>query len=145
MKISELAKRAGISAKAVRFYEGEGILPPALRSNNGYRAYTDLDLCRLRIVVTLRGLGIDLAESGRLATLCAEGRCDEMRGDLAQRVSERRRDIAAARDELDHLEHELIALEGQLRKGEPQVPLCIGKEEGNDAASRLSMRPRLPV
>jgi MerR family transcriptional regulator, copper efflux regulator len=145
MKISELARRAGVSAKAVRFYEGEGVLPPPLRAENGYRAYNELDLCRLRIVVTLRGLGIDLAESGRLATLCSEGRCEEMRGDLLRRVAERRRDIAAARAELDHLEQELAALERQLRTGEPQIPLCIGKEEGNDAALRLSMRPRLPV
>jgi DNA-binding transcriptional MerR regulator len=59
--ISELAAKTGITTKAIRFYEAEGVLPTPKRAANGYREYTDDDLCRLRLVVTLRSIGSDLA------------------------------------------------------------------------------------
>lgn len=136
MNISELAARTGVTAKAIRFYEAEGVLPAPRRAANGYREYTDDDLCRLRLVVTLRAIGIDLAESGRLATLCRSGRCEEMAGDLTVLIVERRREVAASRAELDHLDTELAAVERALRTGETRATLCIGKEE-SDAALRM--------
>jgi MerR family copper efflux transcriptional regulator len=139
MKLSEVAEKVGVSAKAIRFYEAAGVLPPAQRAANRYREYTESDLCRLRIVVTLRGLGLDLPESGRLATLCAEDRCDDMRGDFAGRLAERRREVSAARAELDHLDAELAAAEQALQCGDPQPSLCLGKEE------RIATSVRLPI
>ena len=35
MKVSEVARRAGVAASAVRFYEAEGILPPPPRTASG--------------------------------------------------------------------------------------------------------------
>ena len=129
MRVSELADRAGITPQAIRFYESEGILPTAARAANGYRRYTDADVCRLRIVVSLRNLGIDLAESGRLADLCASERCTDMTGELAARLVQRRNEVAAARAELDHLDAELAGLQRALATGVPADPLCgEGKE-----------------
>lgn len=59
--IGELARRTGLTVKAVRFYSDRGIVPPADRSPGGYRLY-DIDaLERLDLVRTLRDLGLDLA------------------------------------------------------------------------------------
>ncbi|MGZ8502363.1 MAG: MerR family transcriptional regulator, partial [Candidatus Limnocylindrales bacterium] len=58
MRVSELARRAGIAPSAVRWYESVGILPPATRQANGYREYAEDDLARLRLVVSLRRLGL---------------------------------------------------------------------------------------
>ncbi len=58
MKVSELARRAGVAPSAVRFYEEIGVLPPAARRDNGYREYGDEALARLRLVVALRRLGL---------------------------------------------------------------------------------------
>ncbi|QNE19054.1 MerR family transcriptional regulator [Kribbella qitaiheensis] len=44
----DLAREAGISAQLVRNYEAEGILPPALRSESGYRRYEQAHLAALR-------------------------------------------------------------------------------------------------
>ncbi len=129
MRVSELAERAGITSAAIRFYEAEGILPAPPRAPNGYRDYAEPDVCRLRIVVALRGLGLDLAESGRLAGMCAEGECDDMAGELSGRLVARRREVAAARAELDHLDSELAALERALVSGQPRDLLCPGKED----------------
>lgn len=126
MKVSELAERVGTTAKTVRFYEAEGVLPAPPRQGNGYRDYAEEDVRRLRLVVALRGLGLDLTECGRLARLCVSGECEEMAGDLTARVAERRTEVAAAMAELRHLDGELAALERALAIGGPQAPFCVG-------------------
>ncbi len=140
MKVSELARAAGVTPATVRFYEAQGILPGAARRSNGYRDYDADDLCRLRLVVTLRGLGLDLPESGRLAALCSSGRCDEMAGDLLERLTERQHEVAAARAELEHLEAELANLERVLREGRPHATLCLERRRTDDPAVRLPVR-----
>ena len=97
MKVSDLARRAGIAASAVRFYEAEGILPGPPRSENRYRRYTEADLCRLRMVVALRKLGLGLQDSGRLATQCCGGECDETAVELAGLIEERRTSFGGIR------------------------------------------------
>src|SRR5262245_3400713 len=124
MKVSELAEMAGTTPKTIRFYEAEGILPAPLRKENRYRDYSDEDVCRVRVVVALRGLGLELAESGRLADLCATGHCDVMAEDLIVRVAERRRAVAAAMAELVHLDGELAAVERTLAGEPPRSTLC---------------------
>ncbi len=132
MKISELARRGGIAPTAVRFYESAGVMPAPPRTESGYRDYDDADLCRLRLVVALRGLGLELEESGRLASMCSAGRCDEMSTDLRDRLAERRREVDAARAELDHLDAELRNLQRMLDAGEPVSTLCIEKGDVGD-------------
>jgi len=78
MNVSEIARRAGIAPTAVRFYERRGVLPVAARRDNGYREYTDEDLCQLGLVVSLRSLGLDVATAGNLAKQCVAGECDLM-------------------------------------------------------------------
>ncbi len=125
MKVSELARLAGTAPSAVRWYEAVGVLPPAGRMANGYRAYGDADLARLRLVVALRRLGLAPVEAGRLAALCLEhGAIDR---DLAPVLAEQRAAIARQREDLDRLEGELLDLEmtvaaaGRAARKEPVV------------------------
>lgn len=133
MKVSELAERAGLSPAAIRFYEAEGIVPPAARAGNGYREYTDSDLCRVRLIVSLRGLGLELPECGRLASLCQDGQCDTMERQLLTRLGARREAVARARAELDHLDTELAALQRGLQRGERTLPVICsdGRRTGH--------------
>ena len=64
MKIAELASRAGVAPSAVRWYEQEGVLPAPARTPNGYRAYDDVDLARLRLLLSLRRLGLAPEDAG---------------------------------------------------------------------------------
>ncbi|MGZ6259163.1 MAG: MerR family transcriptional regulator [Candidatus Limnocylindrales bacterium] len=125
MNVSELARRAGVAPGTIRFYERAGVLPDAQRQANGYRRYDEPDLCRLRVVVSLRALGLALEESGRLADQCATGRCDDMATDLLPRLIARRVEVATARAELDHLDRELARLEASFRAGEPSATLDL--------------------
>ncbi|MEU7889098.1 MerR family transcriptional regulator [Microbispora bryophytorum] len=58
--IGELARRTGLTVKAIRFYSDCGIVPPTGRSPAGHRLYNDDAAARLELVRTLRDLGIDL-------------------------------------------------------------------------------------
>jgi DNA-binding transcriptional MerR regulator len=58
--IGELARRTGLTVKAIRFYSDHGIVVPAMRSPAGYRLYSIDAVARLELVRTLRSLGVDL-------------------------------------------------------------------------------------
>jgi MerR family copper efflux transcriptional regulator len=143
MNVSEIARAVGIAPTAVRFYERRGILPAAARGQNGYREYTDDDLCRLRLVVSLRSLGLDLAVAGRLANQCLAGQCDAMSRDLAPLISAQRVAIARSQAELARLDRHLAGLEVSLAAGDPDPNLCL--EEGGESDDELRLRTELPV
>ena len=146
MNVSDLAREVGIAPSAVRFYERKGILPPAPRQDNGYREYTDDDLCRLRVVVSLRRLGLDLPIAGRLAGLCQSGQCNAMARDLLPLVAAQRDAIARTRAELDDLDGRLAKLETELPSNGIDPDLCLEKGgEIDDAQLRLRTRLSVPA
>src|SRR5258708_1339506 len=57
MHISDLATSAGVTVKAVRYYESQGLLKPG-RQANGYRTYTEQDVVVVREVKALLSLGL---------------------------------------------------------------------------------------
>ena len=64
--IGELARRTGLSVKAIRFYSDRGLVAPAERSAAGHRRYGADAVVRLDLVRTLRELGVDLATIRRV-------------------------------------------------------------------------------
>jgi arsenate reductase len=109
VKIAELADRAGVAPSAVRWYEQDGVLPAPARSTNGYRDYAEIDLARLRLVVSLRRLGLAPEDAGRMARLCLERGDVDL--DLAPILASQREAIVRQRQDLDRLENELLDLE----------------------------------
>src|SRR3954452_19147586 len=66
LSIGELASRTGLPVRTIRFYSDSGVVPPADRSDAGYRLYGPDALARLGLVRTLRDLGLDLATIRRV-------------------------------------------------------------------------------
>lgn len=64
--IGDLARRTGLTIKAVRFYSDHGLVSPSGRNTAGHRRYDDAALARLDLVRTLRGLGLGLAVIRRI-------------------------------------------------------------------------------
>ena len=61
LRIGELAERAGVTTRTIRYYESRGLLGPADRPG-GFRYYTDDALVRLQKIDALKKLGLSLEE-----------------------------------------------------------------------------------
>lgn len=68
MNIKEVADRAGLPAKTIRYYEEIGLIRP-LRSANGYRAFRDSDLHKLAFLGRARSLGFSIEDCRTLIAL----------------------------------------------------------------------------
>jgi DNA-binding transcriptional MerR regulator len=96
-RISELAKRTGIPASTLRFYEQAGLLP-ALRTASNYRIYDEAAVARLEFIGSAKLLGLPLEEIRELLSVWEKGVCGEVRHRLrplvAARIAEAQRRIA---------------------------------------------------
>jgi MerR family gold-responsive transcriptional activator of gol and ges genes len=69
MKISKVAAVTGMTAKMIRYYERIALIPTALRTDAGYREYTQQDVERLQFIAQARQLGFSLDEIKSLLQL----------------------------------------------------------------------------
>lgn len=108
MRIGELADRAGLTAKTIRFYEQVGVLPEPARRPSGYRDYDGGALTRLRFVRAAQAAGLTLAEIQQVIAVrdrsgppCRHvtGLLDVHAADLDRRISE----MLALREEVRRL------------------------------------------
>ena len=67
MTVGELARRTGLSIKAIRRYEGLGLIYSAGRSDGNYRLFDESALWCAQVISTLRTLGLTIKEIDRLA------------------------------------------------------------------------------
>ena len=90
LAIGEVARRAGVSPRTLRYYEELGLVEPSGHSPGGNRRYSEADLARvLRIRELQTVIGFPLE---RIAVvLSAEDRLDALRAESSQGVSTERR------------------------------------------------------
>ena len=69
LKIGELAKHAGISRDALRFYEKHGLIAPNTRTDSGYRLYSKSDVVRISFILSAKEVGFTLNEIHQLLEL----------------------------------------------------------------------------
>ena len=69
MNIGETASESGVPAKTIRYYESIGLIPPAVRAENGYRNYSPFDIETLKFIQHARRLGFSVKDVGGLLEL----------------------------------------------------------------------------
>lgn len=62
MRIGELAQKAGVTPRTIRYYENLGLLSPSERQGTGFRYYTETELAKLQKIDCLKSLGLTLEE-----------------------------------------------------------------------------------
>lgn len=106
--IGEVARRSGVNAKTLRYYEGIGLLAPPVRAPSGYRDYDEEVLDRLRFIRSAQAVGLSLGEIRSVIALRDEGQppCGHVLELLRARAEALERTIA----QLKTLRHELDRL-----------------------------------
>ena len=107
MNIGEVAERAGLPAKTIRYYEDIGLVRPA-RDGNGYRAFTEQDVHKLIFLARARALGFSIEECRALLALWedrarASADVRAIAKDHLARIEEKIADLEAMRDTLSDL------------------------------------------
>lgn len=98
LNASEAARRLGVSIKALRLYEQHGLMNPG-RTPAGYRTYRPDDIVRATEIVTLRTLGLSLAQIARVL----EGDVESLSAALSTHEAVLDKDIQALLHQLDKL------------------------------------------
>ena len=93
LTIGKLAKAGDISPDALRYYEREGLLAPASKTDSGYRLYGEDAVRRVRFIQHAQACGFTLAEIRDLLHLRqADGACCD---DVKSRAIEKKLQLAA--------------------------------------------------
>ncbi|EYD77381.1 Cu(I)-responsive transcriptional regulator [Rubellimicrobium mesophilum DSM 19309] len=105
MNIGQASKASGVSAKMIRYYEQEGLIPPAARSLSGYRAYTEQDVQRLRFIRRARDLGFQMDGIRELLALWSDrsrhsSEVKRLALDHVERLEARMRELRSMADTL---------------------------------------------
>jgi DNA-binding transcriptional MerR regulator len=89
MKIGELAKRTGLNASKIRFYEAAGLIENVERSANGYRRYPPEAVTMLGIITSAQRAGFTLDQIRYLMPAGSHGwKHDELAATLKEKIAE---------------------------------------------------------
>jgi MerR family transcriptional regulator, copper efflux regulator len=124
--ISQVARMTGITAKAIRYYESIGLLPPPMRRPNQYRRYDMADINRLILLRRIRFLGVPLTEAKVLLHGATQAPRSQVQQDLLDLVQLRLAALDREIAELHLLRTELEQYQQKLASCHPdeQEPFC---------------------
>ena len=131
MNIGEAARVSGVSAKMIRYYEQNGLIPPAERTASGYRDYSTNDVHMLRFIRRSRDLGFSVAEINELLGLWRDR--SRQSADVKRIALARIRDLRRKIEEMEQiaatLEHLAACCSGDNR---PDCPILADLENPDD-------------
>lgn len=128
MNIGKAAAASGVSAKMIRYYESIGLIPEALRTEAGYRDYSDKDVQTLRFIRRARDLGFSVEQMHELVALWRDrGRASADVKQLAlEHVAELERKAGELQEMSQALTHLAENCQGDAR---PDCPIISGLAE----------------
>jgi DNA-binding transcriptional MerR regulator len=105
LSAGELARRAGVSADTIRYYERKGVIAPPPRGANGYRRYPEEALGRIQLIRRAMGIGLTLDDLAGVLRVRDRGGipCGRVRALAAtklQEVETRLRELMNLRNDL---------------------------------------------
>lgn len=136
MHIGELARRSGVSAKAIRYYEQLGLVAPT-RQANGYRSFDEGDLRAVTEIRELGAMGISPAQAAPFLECLDLG---HERGDEC--VSS----LAVYRDTIARLDEMIAALETRRNRLRRRLEESAGRSFASPPPADYTILPEgLPV
>ena len=140
LTISQLARRSGVPATTLRYYEKRGVIPPPTRSDSGYRLYTEDALARIAFVQRAKALGVELDDLADLVRLWDGAECAPVQDRLRSLVHEQRGATRERLEELTQLAADLDAVSASI--GDAACgPDCACVQPVVTAAAELPLAP----
>ena len=99
-RIGELAKMAEVTPDTIRYYEKQQMMEHEVRTEGGFRLYTESDLQRLKFIRHARQLGFSLESIRELLSIRIDPEhhtCQESKGIVQERLQEVEARIASCR------------------------------------------------
>lgn len=122
LSIGVVAKTAGVSVEAIRYYEKEGLLEKARRTEGGYRQYSPDVVRRLSFIGRAKELGFSLDEISDLLRLrmSPKSSCSSVRARAEKKIAIVEAKIA----ELGRIKTALVALAASCTRGDAPTSAC---------------------
>ena len=102
MTIGEVAKKAGVTVRALQYYDNVGLLQPASESEGGRRLYTHKEVVKLHQILSMKQLGFSLDEIK--TRMPAANTPEEISNMLITQATEIKTKIDALTDMLEYVE-----------------------------------------
>lgn len=122
--IGEAAQKAGVTVKAIRYYERIGLIPEAGRNEGGFRIFPEETVQRIEFIKRAQTLGFMLEEIWEILTVYDQGdcTCGQVRDSVESKVGVIERKLR----ELKSLRRDLIAVMARLadRDRERSTTIC---------------------
>ena len=132
MNIGQAAAASGVSAKMIRYYESIGLMPKIVRTESGYRVYSEHDVHTLRFIRRARDLGFSVEQIADLVSLWQdrERASKDVKTIALEHVNVLERKIRELQEMASTLKHLARTCHGD---GRPQCPIL--EELANDDAA----------
>jgi MerR family transcriptional regulator, copper efflux regulator len=101
MTVGELARRTGMSAKAIRQFEGLKLIYSAGRSEANYRLFDESAIWCIQMIAMLRSLGLTIKEIQQFAAVYVDRPTEPVGPRLAALLDRAEQRIEQRRGELD--------------------------------------------
>ena len=121
MKIGELARRTGLAASTIRFYESKGLLKSVARLSNGYREYPPDAAAILAVIINAQQTGFTLDE---IAKILPANAANWEHGELIATLKRKIDDIESMEARLARSKTQLRALI-ELIDSKPEGMACV--------------------
>ncbi|MGJ8618329.1 MAG: Cu(I)-responsive transcriptional regulator [Sulfitobacter sp.] len=127
MNIGDVAKKAGLPPKTIRYYEDIGLVKP-LRDTNGYRSFRDQDMHKLAFLGRARALGFTIEDCRALLALWndQDRASSDVRAIAQEHLAQIEQKIADLQDIRDTLSHLMRECAGDDR---PDCPILNSLEK----------------
>ena len=129
--VGEMAKRVGLSASTLRYYDQEGLLPFVERSSGGMRMFKDADYEWLQIIECLKKTGMPLRDIRAFIHMAMEGdsTIDDRLALIIRQQEAVRRQMAELQQTLDTLDFKRWYYETAQKAGTTEVLKAMSPEE----------------
>ena len=139
LTIAEVARRTGLTAHTLRYYERAGLIAPVARAPGGQRRYASADLDWIGFLLRLRETRMPIGQMQAFAHLRSEGNAtaSERREMLEQHLAQ----VLASIATLQHAAEALQAKIGHYRDLEASLRRAPSPTKGNSHAPRNQSPP----